>query len=147
MESAPEAWTVTSLVNQPLVPGVPAVTDSVADGAVLSSFTMRAGACVVRPASFVHDPCRSLPVVSVPWMESAVHVTGVATVSVPVVRTVTSLVYQPLVPGVPEITAEATPVGPVLSSFTVSGVAYPVRPAPFLQLPLNVAPTVSAVWN
>ena len=58
---------------------------------------------------------------------------------------VTAVVYQPLVPSVPAVTASAAG-GPVLSSFTVTGVAVALRPAWLVHDPLNTVPFVSLVW-
>jgi hypothetical protein len=65
--------------------------------------------------------------------------------SVPFVETVTSLVYQPPRPSVPDVTERATPVGAVLSTLTVRGVAFATKPAPLVQEPLKVTPVVSVV--
>ena len=74
------------------------------------------------------------------------HVTGLLIESVPVVLIVTSVVYQPLSPSVPAVTASVA-VGGVLSSLTVSGAAFVVRPALLVQEPLKTAPAVSVVWD
>ena len=66
--SAPLVSTVTLLVYQPFAPSVPAVTVSAADGPVLSSLTVNGAASVLRPASLVHDPVKSSPVVSSVWV-------------------------------------------------------------------------------
>src|SRR5439155_290947 len=126
--SAPVAPMMTSDVYQPLAPGVPAVTASAALGPDLSSFTVIGAASVESPAALVHEPCRSVPPVSVDSAWSAVQLTGPLTESAPVVPMVTSDVYQPLAPGVPAVTASAA-LGPDLSSFTVIGAASVFRPA------------------
>ena len=54
----PLVCTVTLLVYQPFEPSVPAVTDSVALGPDLSSFTVRGAALVLNPALFVHEPLK-----------------------------------------------------------------------------------------
>ena len=64
----------------------------------------------------------------------------------PDVATVTSLTSHPFAPEVPLVTASATPVGAVLSNWTVNAEALVLRPASFVQDPLNVAPAVSVVW-
>src|SRR5688572_32516945 len=66
--------------------------------------------------------------------------------SVPAGLTVTSDRYQPPPPSVPAVAASAA-VGPVLSSFTVSGAAFVLRPASFVQEPLNSCPVVSVVCD
>jgi hypothetical protein len=63
-ESTPEAWTVVSLVYQPFVPGVPAVTARVALGAVLSILITMGAALAAKPAAFVHEPFTVVPGVS-----------------------------------------------------------------------------------
>src|SRR4029453_16897145 len=104
-------------------------------GGVLSSLTVSGAAARLRPALLVQEPLKVVPSVSVVWTWSAVHVTGPLTVSSPLVRIVTSLVYQPFAPNVPATTASAA-VGGGLSSLTGSGVACAVRPALLVQEPL-----------
>src|SRR5262249_59850286 len=111
----PAVATVTPLVYQPGPPAVPAVTDSDTAGAVLSSLMFNATALVVRPASLVQLPFTGVPVVSLLTTWSALQETGLLILSVPLACTVTSLVYQPLSPGVPDVTASVAD-GPVLSS-------------------------------
>src|SRR5262249_58650167 len=94
-------------------------------GGVLSSLTVSDEAGALRPARLVQEPLKTVPSVSVVWDWSAVQVTGPLRESSPVVRRVTSLVYQPLAPSVPETTASVA-VGGGLSSFTVSGAAWVV---------------------
>src|SRR5262245_7830069 len=107
-------------------------------GGVLSSLTVSDEAAALRPARLVQEPLKTVPSVSVVWNWSAVQLTGPLRVSSPVVRTVTSLVYQPVGLSVPVTTARVA-VGGVLSSFTVSGAAWVVRPALFVQDPLKTA--------
>src|SRR5262245_1308180 len=102
--SSPEVPTVTALVYQPLSLGVPEITDMTADGPLLSTFTVIGEASVLRPAPLVHDPPKLAPVVSSVCSWLPVQLTGPLTRSSPEVPTVTLLVYQPLSPGVPEIT-------------------------------------------
>src|SRR5437764_1210079 len=118
---------------------------SVTVGAVLSSLTVRAVALVVKPALLVQVPLKVVPAVSAVCDWSAVHVTGLLMLSVPVVLTVTLLMYQPFVPAVPAVTARAAE-GAVLSSLMVSGGALVVTP-PLTQEPLKVVPVVSVVWT
>src|SRR5690349_9329735 len=54
--SLPVVLTVTLEVYQPLVPAVPAVTDSAAVGPVLSILRSSSDAGVLSPASLVQDP-------------------------------------------------------------------------------------------
>src|SRR5262245_15434660 len=145
MASLPVVEMVTSLMYQPFDPGVPALTARPAEGPVLSTFTVRGSASVARPAALVQEPLKTAPAVSSVWCWSGVQVTGPLMASSPVVETVTSLVYQPLEPGVPAVTARAAE-GPVLSTFTVSGSALVLRPAALVQEPLKTVPAVSSVW-
>src|SRR3954452_280521 len=130
---------------QPFEPRMPAA-DNAADGPVLSSFTVSVDASAVRPASFVHDPWKSVPVVSEVWYWSPSQLTGPLIESPPVLRTVTSLVYQPFAPAVPAVTPRLAD-GPDLSNLTLKGDAPVVRPASFVHDPLNAWPLVSPVWN
>src|SRR5215470_3004404 len=135
-----------SLVYQPCAPAVPMVTDSDTAGGVLSSLMFKAVAFVVRPASLVQLPYTGVPMVSLLTTWSVLQETGPLILSVPLACTVTSLVYQPLSPRVPEVTASVA-VGPVLSSLMVIGTALAVSPASLLHDPLNSCPVVSAVCD
>ncbi len=147
MSSAPVVFTATSETNHCSLPTVP-VAAMAAVGAVLSSFTTSADASVVRPASFVQAPARSVRAVSCVCDTAAlVHVTGELIESLPVVAAWMSDVNQPLLPSCGELVMPATAVGPLLSSFTVSAAACVVRPAPLVQEPLNTWPAVSAVCD
>src|SRR6266487_289866 len=115
-------------------------------GAVLSSLMVREAAFVLSPASLEQEPLKIAPAVSVVWNWSAMQLTGLLMLSVPLVLTVTSLTYQPLMPSVPAVTASVA-LGPVLSSLTVSGAALVLRPASLVQEPLKIAPVASVVWN
>ena len=95
---------VKRILKALFAPSVP-VAVSAADGAVLSSLTVTGVASVVIPASFVHEPVKSSPVVSSVCCCSAVQVTGPLIASVPLVAIVTSLVRQPFAPRVPAVTA------------------------------------------
>ena len=119
IESVPDVETVTSVVYQPFKPAVPAVTAKAAVGPLLSSLTVNEAALVVKPASFIHEPLKTAPVVSAVWNWSVVQVTGLLIESLPDVETVTSLVYQPFKPAVPAVTAKAAE-GPVLSILIVT---------------------------
>src|SRR5688572_31718185 len=119
------------------------MTVRVVTGPVLSTFIVNGVAAVLSPALFVHEPLNTVPVVSVVWDWFAVQVTGVPTVSVPVVWIVTSLVYHPLLPSVPEIT-ERLAVGPVLSIFIVTELELD-RAALFVAEHVRVEPDVSEV--
>src|SRR5262245_44678272 len=78
---------------------------------------------------------------------SIVHVTIPLTGSVPLVRTVTSEVYQSLSPRSPAVTESST-VGADLSILIVNAWPWVVRPAPFVQLPLTVVvPSALTVWE
>src|SRR3954471_15396798 len=145
MSSLPLADTVTLLVNQPFVPGVPD-TASAADGPVLSSFTVSAPAGVVRPAPFVQDASNVWPLVSAVWYWSDVQCTLPLTGSEPDVWTVTSLVYQPFAPSVPAVTAIAAD-GPDLSNLTVTGAAFVASPAWLTHIAPKAWPVVSSLWN
>ena len=134
--SVPFVLTVTSLVYQPLAPSVPAVTASAADGPVLSSFTVNGAASALRPALFVHEPLKCDRPSRSSGAGPTVQVTGPLIVSVPLVATVTLLVYQPFAPAVPAVTA-STADGPVLSSLTVNGAALELKPALLVQDPLK----------
>ena len=113
MESVPEVVMVTLLVYQPLLPNVPEGVRMTPVGAVVSRLTVSGAAFVVRPAAFVQEPLKVVPLLSVESVCRAVQVTGVLMESVPVVVMVTLLVYQPLLPSVPD--GVSTAVGPVLS--------------------------------
>ena len=124
------------------------MTASAADGPVLSSFNVSGAALVGSPAAFVQEPLNTCPAVSAVCCSSAVHVVGLLMPSEPSVSTVTSLVYQPLEPSVPAVTASAAD-GPVLSSFTVSEVAFVgqtrgVRAGAGEHLPRRLAPSAAA---
>src|SRR4051794_35575180 len=120
MSSDPLVWSVTSLVYQPFEPRVPAVTARATEvGADLSNLMVSAAAGVLRPASFVHVPLKTWPLVSVVCDWSAVQETGVLTESAPEVCTVTLLVYQPFAPGVPPVT-ERVAVGALASYLIVA---------------------------
>src|SRR6266567_4227412 len=139
--------TPPGVFHQPPLPsGESGVKVSVNTGGVASRFTVRSVAFVAKPASLVQEPWKSWPAVSTVSGWSDVQVTGLLIVSPPVVLTVTLLVYQPLLPKVPDETAKVA-VGPVLSSLTISGAALVVRPASFVQEPLNGALVVSVVWD
>src|SRR5882724_10561322 len=70
---------------------------------------------------------------------------GLLMSSLPAVWIVTSLTYHPSSPSVP-LGVRVTPVGAVLSSFTLSGAAEVERPASLVQEPVNAVAVVSAVW-
>src|SRR5437660_841673 len=118
--SAPPAPMVTSDVYQPSAPTVPATISRTAVGGVSSSFTVSGSACGVEPASLVHAPLKSVPVVSSVWCWSAVHATGLLIVSAPVVWMVTSEVYQPCAPSVPAAAGSAAG-GAALSTLEIGG--------------------------
>ena len=126
-----------------MLPAVPAMTVRVVIGPVLSTFMVKGEALVANPALLVQEPLKTAPAVSVVWNWFAVQVTGLLIVSVPLVWMVTSLVYQPLLPSVPEI-IERLAVGPVLSILIVTE-AEPERPALFVAEQVSVVPDVSEV--
>ena len=95
------------------------MTVRIAVGPVLSTFMVNGAALVTSPALFVQEPLNTVPVVSVVWNWFAIQVTEPLMVSVPLVWMVTSLVYHPLLPSVPAITASVA-VGPVLSILMVT---------------------------
>ena len=115
-------WTVTLLLYQPFVPSGGEVTAALIVGAVLSMLTVRGDALVERPAWLAQEPLKTVPAVSVVWNWSAEQMAGPLIESLPLVETVTSLVYQPPRPRVPAVTAREA-LGPVLSSLTVIGEA------------------------
>ena len=91
-------------------------------GLDLSNFTTSGAALVLSPASLVQLPVTVVPPVSPMIGTCGEHVTGLLIESEPDAVTVTSVVYQPLVPAVPAVTASAAE-GPVLSILTVIGLA------------------------
>jgi hypothetical protein len=95
----------------------------------------------------VHKPFTVRPAVSLLKVWSGVHVTGPLIESVPSVWTVTFDVYQSFKPRVPAVIERLTPVGGVLSSLTVRGVALVIKPALLVHEPLKVTPVVSVFWN
>src|SRR5947209_7002834 len=101
---------------QPLLPSVPVGVSVTFVGAVLSSLKVRDASSVCRPASLVQVPPADWLALSVEKTCGAVHTTGVLIVSAPVVSTVTSLIYQLLLPSVPLVIAPDAE-GAVLSSF------------------------------
>jgi hypothetical protein len=120
-------------------------TDGESVGAVASRLIVNGAALVVKPASLVQEPLNAVPVVSVVCDCGPLQLTGALIESPPDVVIVTFVTYQLLVPSVPLVTFSATPVGPVLSSFTVRDVAFVVSPASFVHEPLNTVPGVSVV--
>ena len=141
--SAPLGWTVTSLVYQPFVPGVPAVTVRSAVGPVLSSLIVSGAAFVVSPASLVQEPLKVWPAVSAVCDWSFVQVSGLLTSSAPDVCTVTSLVYQPFAPAVPAVTDKATAVGAVASNLKLKATGVLMLPALSVHVPVTDAEAVS----
>ncbi len=100
--------TSTSLVYQPFAPSVPVgASDTV--GASLSSLTLNV-ALPTRPAALVQVPGMSTPTASVfaVCVKSGEQLTTGLTRSVPVVRMVGSVMYQPLLPSCPVITVMVT---------------------------------------
>jgi hypothetical protein len=126
-----------------LLPRVPALTAKLAVGPVLSNLIVSGAALALRPASLVHEPLKTTPVVSVAWNWSAVQFNGVLTSSMPDVWTVTSVVYQPFVPDVPAVTAKATAVGGVESNLNPNGASLLELPASSVQCPFTDPVAVS----
>src|SRR5687767_15186710 len=117
---------------QPFAPRVPAVIERFAVGLDLSSFTVRGAASVYRPAALMHDPLTGVPEVSVVNVCVAEQTTPPLTASLPEASMVTSSVYQPLLPGVPLVTARLAD-GPVLSTLTVTASVGVDKPAALVQ--------------
>ena len=109
----------TSLVNHPLFPAVPAMTVRVVIGPVLSILIVTE-AEPERPELFVAEQVRVVPVVSEVKLDVLQPVEDAMpdSPSVTVQLTVTSLVYQPFDPAVPEM--EGVITGAVLSKMVVS---------------------------
>jgi hypothetical protein len=103
--------------------------------------TVRVGALVDRPAAFVQLPEKFWPAVSVVRVWGAVHVTGLLIVSAPLVATVTSLTYQPLVPRVPDAVRVAE--GGLASRLIV--LETELVPPALVAVQVNVTPVVSVV--
>jgi hypothetical protein len=140
--SLPEVATVTSLTYQPFAPGVPELTERAADGPDLSSLTIRGEALALSPAALVQDPFIVVPEVGVVMICGGVQLTGPLIESVPAVETVTSLMYQPWSPEVPEVMERAA-VGGVVSRLMVTD--WEMVPPALVAVQVKVAPPVSVL--
>src|SRR5574338_331367 len=133
-ESTPAVWTVTTDVYQPLVPAVPAVTDSVADGADASNLRFSYAVPLVLPASSVQLPPTKAAAESGAVYVYSLHETMPLVASLPWNVNFTAWLYQ--VPwsatrsGVPE-----TLLGAVASYWNVNATEALTFPALSVHVP------------